>query len=495
MIPLTLDIVPNTDTQGTPFQVGKALTSTTLCRVKNGYLQKLGGSTILNPGQPFAGTATFTHPWAALSGVQYIGVGTTTNLQLFSAGVLTDITPAAGVGSGRWYMDNWGQNLVATPAGSTIYQWVPPIAGGNIAVPLTNAPSICNGLIVAAPQQQIIAWGIFSSTLSTQDPMLVGWCDVADNTDWTASTTNEAGTFRIPSGSVIQQIVWYGLSGVLWTDLDFWSMTYAGFPLVYSFNKIAPNCGLISSRAADILGTRMAWMSQNDFFAYQGGQVSPIPCSVRDFVFGVGGVGGLDRNFTQNIHCDTNTAFGEFMWRFPMIGSGGQCNGYAKWSPNETAGNPIGAWDFGEGAPLISSWSDQSVIGKPIGTDYTGNIQQFETANDFAGVTLPSGFTTGWFSIASGQEFIFLERFAPDFSVSAGGQVTFTIAFADEIPATPTDYPIRTYGPYTVDATTPFQIVRGRGRVAQITFNCTAADTFWRYGKPIGTAAIDGRQN
>ena len=365
---------------------------------------------------------------------------------------------------------------------------MPPVAGGNVAVALTNAPAACNGLIVAAPQQQIIAWGIYSSTLSMQDPLLIGWCDVANNTVWAATTTNQAGTFRISTGSAIQQVIWYGLSGVLWTDLDFWAMTYAGFPLVYGFNKIAPNCGLISGRAADILGTRIAWMSQNDFFQYQGGQVAAIPCSVRDFVFN-----NLDRTQVGSIHCDTNTAYGEFMWRFPMTGSGGVCNAYVKWSPNEIG--PTGEWDLGQGAPEISAWADQSVIGFPIGTDYSGNIQQFETANDFAGVTLSSGFTTGWFSIAEGQEFIFLERFLPDFSISAGGQVTFTINFADYIPATQTDFPVRTYGPYTIDATTPFQIVRGRGRVAQIVFASTTSNTFWRYGKPPATASVDGRQN
>ena len=346
MQPLAINIKPMVDTQGTPAQVAQGMTTSNLIRIKNNYIQKIGGSSArLTSSAPFAGVATRILPWAALDGTQYIGIGTTSELDVLSAGTLTDITPSGGVGSGYWSMDKWGENLIAAPAGGTIYQWVPPVAGGNIALPLTNAPSVVNGCIVAAPEQQIIAWGIYSNSLGQQDPLLIGWCDVADNTDWTASATNQAGTFRITSGSRIVDVIWYGLAGLLWTDLDFWSMTYSNFPLIYGFNKIAPNCGLIGPRAADQLGTRVAWMSQNDFFQYAGGQVQTIECTVRDFVFN-----NLDRTYTDNIHCDTNTFYGEFMWRFPTTGSAGVCDAYVKWSPTEN-----GAWDYEHGSAAYLS--------------------------------------------------------------------------------------------------------------------------------------------
>lgn len=485
MQPLALQVKPMVDTQGTPTQVGQGMTTSNLLRIKNSYIQKLGGSTHLTTSAPFTGVATYIRPWASLVGTQYVGIGTTTELVVLSAGTLTDITPMAGVGSGYWSMDNWGQNLIAAPQGGTIYQWIPPVSGGNIAAPLLNAPSEVNGCIVAAPEQQIIAWGVFDGTLGEQNPLLIQWCDVADNTDWTLSATNQAGSFPITSGTKVVQIIWYGLAGLIWTDLDFWSMTYANFPLIYGFNKIAPNCGLIGPRAANQLGTRVAWMSQNDFFQYAGGQVQAVECTVRDFVFN-----NLDRNYTQNIHCDTNTFYGEFMWRFPTIGSAGVCNAYVKWSPTEN-----NAWDFGLGLPTISAWADESVIGAPIGADYNGMIQQFETALDFDGVAIDNGFTTGWFYLAEGQEFIFLERIMPDFTLNVGGAVQITIEVADEIPPDDTDYPVRVYGPYPVTRATPYIIVRARGRVARLTLDCTMAGTFWRYGKPLATAAIDGRQN
>ena len=147
------------------------------------------------------------------------------------------------------------------------------------------------------------------------------------------------------------------------------------------------------------------------------------------------------------------------------------------------------------GLPHISAWADESVIGAPIGADYVGHIQQFETAIDFDGVAIDNGFTTGWFYLAEGQEFIFLERLMPDFTLNTGGEVQITVTVADEIPPDDTDYPARVYGPYTVTRQTPYIIIRARGRVMRFQLECIAANTFWRYGKPLATAAIDGRQN
>lgn len=481
-LPVTLTIKPGVDTQSTPFQSLGQLSESNLIRSENGFIQKLGGCTRLS-SDAFDGVATAVMPWAALDTTQYVGIGTTTHLELLASAVIVDITPAAGVGTGDWSLDKWGENLVAAPAGGTIYEWTPPVAFANIALPVLNAPPVVNGLIVAAPQQQIIAWGAYSATLGTQDPLLAAWCDVADNTLWIAAPTNQAGTFRIPQGSEIVAIMWPGISGLLWTDLDLWTMTYVGFPLIYGFNNLAQGAGLISRRAVAQLGSRVVWMTQNDFMLYQGGSVQKLTCTVRDFIFD-----NLDRNFDGNIHAAANTYFDEATWWFPMIGSAGVCTGYVKWKATDNT------WDYGSGGPDISAWSDESIIGAPIGTDYGGLIQQFETALDWDGVPFNSGFLSGWFYLQEGEVNIFVERIMPDFTINAGGEISLSILFADEIPQTATDYPVRTYGPYTVTASTPLIIVRGSGRVARIRIECTAPNTSWRYGKPIARVSIDGRR-
>lgn len=482
--PISLTVKPGVDTVSTPFQSMGQISESNLIRFLNNQIQKLGGCTRLI-NDTFSGVATALMPWAALDTTQYVGIGTTLALQLITSGTLVDISPTAGPGSGDWSLDKWGEDLVAAPRGGTIFEWIPPVSGGNIAAPVTGAPSVVNGLIVAAPEQQIIAWGAYSATLGAQDPMLVAWCDVADLNTWTAATNNQAGTFRIPRGSEIKAIMWPGLNGLLWTDLDIWTVTYVNYPLIYGFNGLAQNAGLIGRRAVAQLGQRIAWMSQNTFFVYLGGGVQELICSVWDFVFD-----NLDRDYLDNIHADSNSYFNEITWRFPVVGSAGVCTAYAKvkWQENQAL------WDYGSVGPNISAWSDQSVVGAPIGADYGGLVQQFETAIDWDGVPFNSSFTSGWFYLQESMVDVFVERIMPDFTINDGGQVELSVIFADEIPQTDTDYPVRTYGPYVVTNATPFIIVRGRGRVARIKVECTAANTTWRYGKPPARAATDGHR-
>lgn len=385
----------------------------------------------------------------------------------------------------EWSMDRWGQNLVFCWIGSTVYQWVPPLAAGNFAVPVGgSAPAAVNGLFVAAPQQQTMAWGISSAALSgAQDPLLVGWCDVANLPVWAASTTNQAGSFRLSSGNLIIGGTWFGTVGLFWTDIDLWSMTFVGFPLVYGFNKVAPNCGLIARRAWATMGTLVAWMSQNDFFIYQGGAVQPLPCTVRDFVFN-----SIDLTRAEEIHADSNTYSGEITWWFPQVGSNGVCTGAVKWHPQG------GEWDIIQSGLSVSAWTDQSVFGQPIGSFYNNYLEQFETAVDFDGQILDSFIMSGIFQIESGEQMYFIERVYPDFNISSGGIITWTFYFADSM-ADMEAGNFRTYGPYQVTSSTPFIIVRGRGRVMQHRIDCNVApNTFWRYGEPLAQVQVDGRR-
>lgn len=427
---------------------------------------------------PQEGAATGGYGLGAYGAGAY-GVGATqsgnTGLQGSQPGVLFLV---------EWSMDRWGEWLVFCWVSSTAYFWMPPLAPGNVSVPVTGAPSAMTGLFVAAPQQQIMAWGIFSSTLGEQDPLLIGWCDVGDPNDWTASAINQAGSFRLSTGNLIISGTWFGVTGLFWTDLDLWSMTYVGFPLVYGFNKVAPNCGLNSRRAWAILGTVCVWMSQNDFFVYQGGAVQTLPCSVRDFVFNT-----IDIQYLENVHADANTYGGEVTWWFPQVGSNGQCTGAVKWHAQG------GEWDITQTGLQVSAWTDQSVWGPPIGAFYNGLLQQFEIAIDFDGQVLDSYITSGFFQIAEGEEIIFVERIYPDFTLSQGGQVTMTVFFADDMASINNPAAVRTYGPYVIDGSTEYFIVRGRGRVMQIHVDCSQVlNSFWRYGEPLVTASLDGRK-
>lgn len=477
MIPFALTLQPGVDTMRSPLAVGQGLTDSNLIRYRAGQIQKLGGCTRLT-SSTFTGSPLAMLAFDENNGTGHVAVGATTAASLLTGTTIRNISPTGFVSATEWSLDKWGQNLVACYPGSTLYQWVPPDGAGNILAAVSGAPSAMNGCFIAAPEQQLIAWGVYSASLSAQDPLLVGWCDVANLNQWTAAANNQAGTFRLSSGSRIVGGTWFGLSGLLWTDLDLWGMTYVNFPLVYGFNKISPNCGLISRHAQATLGTVIPWMSQNTFFIFDGNSVQELPCTVLDFVFN-----NLDRSYTSRIFAAANSYFDEVAWWFPTTGSSGQCNAYAKW--NKAANR----WDKGYGSLSLGAWCDQSSFGAPVGADYTGLIQQFETSNDFDGAALDDFIETGWITMAEGEQVVHLDRIWPDFVWSGSSpQLSITVVVADA-----PNGPTRTYGPYTVTPSTQWFVVDASGMVMRFKIEGNAPGTFWRYGKPLAAVAPDGR--
>ena len=153
-----------------------------------------------------------------------------------------------------WTLDNWGDTLIACPVynitddtGGQIYQWQ-PASGASYASIITNAPIVNDGIFVAMPQRQVIAWG--STFTGIQDQLLIRWSDVGDFDSWIPLVTNQAGSYRIPKGSRIVCGIQGPQQGLIWTDLAVWAMQYVGPPYVYQFNELGTGCGLIARKAA-----------------------------------------------------------------------------------------------------------------------------------------------------------------------------------------------------------------------------------------------------
>lgn len=377
----------------------------------------------------------------------------------------------------QWSLESWGQDLIASPSDGAIYVWTPPPAGSGPAAIISQAPAQNAGAFVGMPEQILIAYGCTDPITGEQDPLLVRWTNQSDFTDWVASATNQAGSFRLPTGTRIVGGLQAPTQALLWTDQDLWSMQYVGFPFVFGFNRIGWACGLVSKRAVAKIGPNIYWMSQNEFFFYDGQAVQPLRCSVWDFVFN-----SVDRTFPGAIFASPNAYFSEASWRFPVAGSNGRATNYAKLNVQD------GTWDMGVW-PLAASM-DQSAFGAPISADYAGLLQQHETANDIDGTPMDSWALSGLVGIADGHEFVFLERLLPDFLLSAGGSVVVTLFFYGY----PSDPSPRTEGPFIITAATEYIIPRGRGRYVQIKIESNAAGVFWRHGKSEALIAPAGKR-
>ena len=104
----------------------------------------------------------------------------------YGYGLGTSYTPGTPITAMDWFLDNWGEILLACPVGGPIFTWSIDSGFGTGAI-IPTAPIANAGMFVAMPEQQIMAWG--STDNGIQDPLLIEWSDAGDFTQWTPATT------------------------------------------------------------------------------------------------------------------------------------------------------------------------------------------------------------------------------------------------------------------------------------------------------------------
>jgi hypothetical protein len=387
-------------------------------------------------------------------------------------------TPAGSgtpITTSDWTLDNWGEIFIANPFGGPIFQWSPPI-NDPVASIIPTAPPVNNGMFVAMPQRQIIAYG--STFTGIVDPLLIRWCDVNDFTIWYGTVSNQAGSYRIPKGSKIVQAVQGPQQGLVWTDLGVWAMQYVGPPYVYQFNELGNGCGLIGRKAAGSMNGIVYWMGQSQFFKLSGAGVEPIRCPIWDVVF-------QDLDTSQialdKIRFGANSRFGELRWEFPTNGNGGEISHYLKYNIL------LDQWDYGQNTnenPYVArtAWINESVLGPPIGAATNEFIYQHETSPDADGSAMYSSFQTGYFVMSEADLKMFVDQVWPDmkwgyFGGTQNANVNLTFYVADYPGQTPIPY-----GPFTMTQATTYITPRFRGRLTAIKLESSDVGTFWRIG-------------
>jgi hypothetical protein len=411
-------------------------------------------------------------------------------------GTGTPVTPSVGpaIDAIDWTLDNWGEILMACPDRDQpfhatpfqpIYQWDEGAASATI---ITNAPPVNDGIFVAMPQRQLVAWG--STQTGIPDPLLISWSDIGNFNQWIPLVTNQAGSYRIAKGSKIVGCAQGPQQAIIWTDIDVWSMQYIGQPFVYSFNEIGTGCGLIGRKAAASVNGIYYWMGPSQFFTLSGEGVQPLSCSVWDVVFqnldvSIDPISGVSR--AQKIRVAVNSRFGEIQWFYVSITGGtGEVDSYVKYNVY------LNVWDFGTLAR--SAWVDQSVLGPPIGADPTTLLlQQHETSNDADGVAMLPSFQTGYYALNEGDQKTFIDWIWPD---AKWGEVSQAKTAALQITFLTADYPGDTpqvFGPYTVTQATEYFYTRLRARLLAVKISSSDLGSFWRIGNLRYRYAPDGK--
>ena len=479
---LPLALPPGVYRDGTQYQSKGRYADAWLTRWYGSALGPINGWRRKGTGT-LTGLARAALAWKANDAKTWLGIGTHSKLFVSDrAGALSDVTPvgftagradaiaAGGYGTStygtstygtprpdtslvldatQWTLDSWGEYLLGvSPDDRKLYQW--QLNTSVKAAPVTNAPE-CSAVVTTAER--------FVFALATSDPRTVDWCDQENNTVWTPSSTNQAGSFPLQTaGRLMCGCRVRGLT-LLFTDLDVHAAQYIGGTLVYGFDKVGDGCGVISRQAVASFGTgEAAWLSPTlNFWLWNGGNVAPLQCDVLDYI-------RQDINLLQisKTVAIVNAANFEIEWRY-CSSSSSEIDRCVVWQYKDNY------WNIGRVARTCGV--DKGVFQYPILIASDGKLYDHELGWAYDGV--PPYLTSGPIELGSGDSIMHVLGLYPDDATVGDVTASFTVRRNPDDAGT-------AFGPYSLTSKTDLRFSGGQ---VQMTIT-GAAMTNWRVGIP-----------
>ena len=292
---------------------------------------------------------------------------------LYSDGLYGTSRPAEGaskVPATTWALDNYGEWLLAVnTTDRSIYKWAP---GNQVMTELSGAPSCLS--MVTTEERFVFALAAEDST-GVINVRRVAWCDREDPETWDATATNEAGGFELQTDGAIRCGVRVRGRTLIITTTDAHIAQYSGPPLVYGFQRVGKNCGVISDRAVATTGEGAFWMGLNDFYFYDGSVVRELPCDVHDYVYRF-----INRSYIDNTYAVANAKNNEIWWFYTSTASqsiqtddGGLIAYNDRYVSYDYKQN---IWSFGEISRM--SGVDSGVFDDPVWIDEENKVWRHE---------------------------------------------------------------------------------------------------------------------
>jgi hypothetical protein len=402
-----------------------------------------------------------------------------------------------------WSLDNFGQVLISTIKNGKTFSWNPINADPNAlitrATVISGAPTRSVMSIVSDRDRHLVILGtettIGSST--TQDKLFIRFSDQESLTDYTPTSVNTAGTFRLDSGVKIVGAAKGKDYILILTDTSAYVMQFVGPPFTFSIRQVGSNCGLIGQHAIKYVNGRVWWMGQAGGFFVFDGTVKSVPCLVEDFVFtNTGDNLGLNYNAGEQVYAGLNHLYEEINWFYPKNGSN-TVDRVVTYNYQENT------WTTGSLAR--TSWADATLFDNPYATEFSNTgtptfptIQGVTNTNgastyyahevgvdqvDSVGnkTAIPAFIQSGDFDLSvggDGEFFMSMRRFVPDFKRLVG-DAQITISLRNYPTSTATSSPL---GPFTITSSTDKVDTRARSRFASLKVANTSTDQSWRYG-------------
>ena len=402
-----------------------------------------------------------------------------------------------------WSIDNFGQVMIATVKNGKTFSWNPINADSNAldtrAVVVTGAPTRSIMSIVSDRDRHLVLLGTETTVGSgtTQDKMFIRFSDQENLSEYTPTSVNTAGTFRLDSGVKIVGAAKGKDYILILTDTSAYVMQFVGPPFTFSIRQVGSNCGLIGQHALHYVNGRVWWMGQAGGFFVFDGTVKSVPCLVEDFVFtNTGSNLGINYSAGEQVYAGLNHLYEEINWFYPKSGSE-QVDRLVTYNYTENA------WTTG--SLSRTSFHDATLFDNPYATEFAETaVPTFPTIQGVTNINgastyyahevgvdqvdsvgnktaIPAFIQSGDFDLSvggDGEFFMSMRRFIPDFKLLTGNaEITINLRrYPNDVS---TSSPL---GPFTITSSTDKVDTRARSRFASVKVANLSTDQSWRYG-------------
>ena len=394
-----------------------------------------------------------------------------------------------------WFADDFGEDLICNIADGAIYYWDATGTTSSRAVLLSSlsgasdVPTIARKVLVSEVDRHVLAFGCNAVGSADQDPLLIRWSSQESATDWTPTATNTAGDLRLSQGSEIMTAVRTSRQILVWTDHTLHSVQFTGAPYVFGTALLADNVRIAGPNVAISVNDLVFWMGQENFYVYDG-RISPLPCTVRDYVFN-----DINPQQSFKFHAGSLASQTEIWWYYCSSGSS-EIDRYVVYNYGQQI------WYYG--TLSRTAWNDrasgQRSYPQSASTDYY--LYNHERGLDDGSTSpvsaVPAYIQSADFDIGDGDHFMLISRIIPDLSFSGSTDstpaVTMTMQSRDFNGKQVTQTVSGSVEESSSDIYTNQVFLRARGR--SMSFKVSNADTGvnWRLGTPRLDARPDGRR-
>lgn len=372
-----------------------------------------------------------------------------------------------------WSLDNFGEDLIASPRGGAVYHWDKTTGPLSRAVQLTSAPQTNERVLVSKSGVQIICLGAFDSVANSPDPMFIRVGAVGSLTEFTLDEEGQNSVFeeRLSVGSKIVAGERTRSGILVSTDEADYLMQddptdiFRVVQLAAGNTFIAPNAGV------EVDGTAY-YMAPYKFMRFDG-VLDELVCEVWQRVFAekIGSAANPDRinrDQVDKVYCWYNEKFSEIWWFYPSADGGGENDRYVIYNTAERC------WYFGT-IVRTAAISQGPSYDLPTAFHSDGSFFLHESGVDDDDAALAASIESYDTQLGEGKNKVQMTKAIPDMVRFAG-----TVLLYLKAKRYPRDANYVTKGPYTITTSTTTKGINITGRQVAVRIESTAIGDDWR---------------